>query len=185
MMRGLQEVKPLPMLPLSADAIGGPVAQFFSAGQMATLRRLGEIFQPAHDGHPGSTEAGAPEFLDFLISVSPIERQRMYREGLDRLDKEAHSKFGVAFSAVTEAQADQLIRPWLRTWMTDHPPTEPYAQFINLAHLDIRTATANSQAAAETARKAGQQPPNVDLYWYPVVPDVLHEGAEADKRRVH
>ena len=69
----------------------------------------------------------------------------MYVDGLNRLDAEAKQRFGIPFAGVNLQQADALIRPWLRTWMTDHPPTDPYEQFMNLAHSDIRTATINSK----------------------------------------
>jgi hypothetical protein len=181
-MRGLLEAKPLPMQPLTADAFAETITQFFSASQRATLKRLSELFQPPYDGYPGATEAGAPEFLDFLIGASPEYRQRLYTSGLDRLDAEAKKHFGKSFGEVDDAQADQLIRPWLHTWMNDHPPVEPYARFINLAHADIRTATMNSQAWADAALKAGKPTPNVDLYWYPVDPDLKREEAQAGRR---
>ena len=175
-MRGLMDVKPLPMTPLVPDAVARTDAHFFTEQQFATLRRLSEILQPPLRGFPGAIEAGAPEFLDFLIGVSPHERQQMYRSGLDRLDTEAKQHFNVPFAEVDAGQADQLLRPWLRTWMSDHPPTEPYAQFINIAHNDVRTATINSQAWSDAAHAAGKPTPNVDLYWYPVDPDIYREG---------
>jgi cytochrome c1 len=170
--RGLMEVKPLPMTPLVADAVAETEAHFFSATQMATLRRLGDLFMPARQGKPGATEATTAEFLDFLIGVSPADRQHMYLTGLDRLEAEAKEKFSASFANVSAAQADQLIRPWLRAWMNEHPPSEEYALFINIVHSDIRTATSNSQAWADAAVARGQQAPDIDLYWYPVDPDL-------------
>jgi len=175
-MRGLAEVRPLPMTPLVPDAIAPENKRFFSDRQTATLRRLSEILMPPSKGFPGAVDAGAPEFLDFLIGVSPADRQQMYQSGLDRLEAEARQKFKVSFAVVDKAQADQLIRPWLRTWMNDHPPSEPYARFINLAHSDIRTATHNSQAWSEAAKTKGRQYEGVGLYWFPVDPDIHREG---------
>jgi Gluconate 2-dehydrogenase subunit 3 len=176
-MRGLMEVKPLPMTPLVADAVAQTDANFFSATQTATLRRLAEVFQPAMGGYPSAVEAGAVEFLEFLIGASPDDRQHMYTQGLDRLDAESKAKFNTSFASTDSKQGDQLLRPWLRAWMPEHPPAEPYARFINLVHFDIRTATMNSQAWADVARAHGQQPPDVDLYWYPVEPDIRSKGA--------
>jgi hypothetical protein len=181
-MRGLLEVKSLPMTPLVPDAVAQTDAHFFSSQQMATLRRLSDLLLPPLKGHPGATEAGTPEFLDFLIGVSPTERQQMYQTGLDWLDAKAKQHFGVSFAAVDKAQADELLRPWLKTWMTDHPPTEPHAHFINVAHSDIRTATINSQAWSEAAANAGKQPPGMGLYWYPVDPDIRRGGQGAGCR---
>src|SRR5258708_3065705 len=177
-MRGLMEVKPLPMASIVADAVAHTNAYFFNEQQLATLRRLSEILLPPLKGYPGAKEAGTPEFIDFLIGVSPTDRQQMYQSGLDRLDAEAKQHFGVAFSTLEKSQADQLIRPWLRTWMTDHPPTQPYARFINLAHSDIRTATINSQAWSDARKKA----PDMELYWFPIDPDIHREGPASVRR---
>jgi hypothetical protein len=180
-MRGLTEVKPLAMTPLVPDAVAQTNAHFFTDTQLATLRRLSEILLPPYRSYPGAIDAGAPEFLDFLIGVSPPDRQQMYQSGLDRLKAEAKQHFGVSFSSVDAGQADQLLRPWMRTWMADHPPSEPYARFINLVHSDIRTATVNSQAWSEAAAAAGRES-ETGLYWFPVDPD-LHREAAAPMRR--
>lgn len=180
-MRGLMEVKPLPMTPVVPDAVAQSAAHFFNAQQIATLRRLSEVLLPPVKGYPGASEAGAPEFLDFLIGISPQDRQQMYQSGLDRLDAEAKQHFGVSFGQVSAAQADQLLRPWLKTWMADHPPTEPYAHFINVAHSDIRTATINSQAWSNAANASGQKP-DVGLYWFPVDPDIHRDATPLNCR---
>jgi hypothetical protein len=179
-MRGLDEVRSLPIVPIAIDAVGDTETQFLTNAQTATLKRLAELFQPAFKKYPSAIDAGAPAFLDFLIGTSPLDRQHMYQTGLDRLDREAHQKFGVAFAATDAGQADQLIRPWLRTWVNEHPPTEPHARFINVVHVDLRTATINSQAWAEVEHAAGKEPPNTDLYWHPVDPDIHHEMSKHD-----
>jgi hypothetical protein len=174
-MRGLMEVKPLPMTPLVPDAVAETNADFFTDRQMATLKRLCEILMPPSRGYPGALDAGTPEFLDFLIGASPADRQQMYQSGLDRLDAEAEQDLSKPFATADAAQADQLLRPWLRAWMNEHPPSEPYAQFLNIAHNDIREATVNSQAWADAAKAAGKPTPGLDLYWYPVDPDLHRE----------
>jgi hypothetical protein len=176
-MRGLMEVKPLELTTLVPDAVAQADAHFFTAQQTLTLRRLCEVLMPPLKGFPGALDAGAPEFLDFLIGASPRQRQQMYQSGLDWLDAEARRKFAAPFAKATNEQADELIRPWLRAWMSDHPPAEPHARFINLAHHDIRTATANSQAWSEAKLAAEGEASGLDLYWYPVDPDVHREAA--------
>jgi len=176
-MHGLLELKPLPMTPLIPDAVAETHAHFFNDQQMATLRRLCEVLLPPLKGYPGAIDAGTPEFIDFLIGISPQDRQQMYQSGLDRLDLEAKQHFGMSFVDVQVTQADQLLRPWLKTWMNDHPPTEPFEHFINVAHSDIRTATINSQAWNEAASAAGQHESDVGLYWFPVEPDMYREDS--------
>lgn len=171
-MRGLLDVNPLPIGTLVPDVFATPAPKFFTELQMSTLRQLCEILLPPFNGYPGALDAGTPEFLDFLTSVSPADEQQSTRSGLDRLEADAKKKFGVAFSNVTAEQADALIRPFLKPWMTDHPPTEPHERFLNLLHDDIRTATMNSKAWSDAAIAAGDELPGVGLYWYPVEADV-------------
>jgi hypothetical protein len=178
-MRGLSEVRPDAIKQIVPDAVAETHAQFFTNTQLATLRRLSEILMPPLKGYPGALEAGTPEFLDFLIGVSPQDQQQMYQSGLDRLDSEAKRRFNKPFASVSAAEADQLIRPWLRTWMTDHPPTEPYERFINVAHSDIRTATVNSQAWSDAAKAMDKRTPDEGLFWFPVDPDMRREGPAA------
>src|SRR5580704_19168048 len=107
-MRGLMEVKPLPIGSTVPDAVAQTDASFFNEQQLATLRRLSEILLPPLKGYPGAKEAGAPEFLDFLIGVSPADRQHMYQSGLDRLESESEHHFKKSFAELDAAQADQL-----------------------------------------------------------------------------
>ena len=182
-MRGLMEVKPLELSTLVADAVAETEVHFFNPSQTAALGRLCALLMPPLNGYPGALDAGTPEFLDFLISVSPEEPQQMYLEGLAWLDSEAHRMFFMDFSKTSDIQADALIRPWLRAWMIDHPPAEPHARFVNLAHHDIRTATVNSQAWSERSQAEGQLATGVDLYWYPVDPDV-HRAIDRPPRPI-
>jgi hypothetical protein len=180
-MHGLMEAKPLPIGSLAPDAVAQTNANFFTDHQFATLQKFSELLVPPYNGYPGAIEAGTPKFLDFLIGVSPADRQRLYQSGLDRLNAEATQKFNAAFAELSAEQADQLIRPWLRAWMENNPPTEPYANFINVAHTDIREATQNSQAWTDAQQAKGQSP-RVDLYWYPVDPDMHHDSSAPSKR---
>lgn len=178
---GLMEVKPLELSTLVPDAVAQTDAHFFNATQTATLRRLCALLMPRMKSYPGALDAGAPEFLDFLIGVSPRPQQQMYRAGLDRLDEEAQHKFAVSFAKLADGQADELIRPWLRPWMSDHPPTEPHARFINLAHRDIRTATVNSQQWSDAEQVAKGETHGLDLYWYPIDPNVHREATQTQR----
>jgi hypothetical protein len=169
--RGLLDLGPVPIVPVVPDAVAQTDAQFFTAQQLATLRRMSEIMLPPLKGHPGAAEVGTPEFLDFLIGVSPADRQEVYQSGLDRLNAESMQRFKKPFAALENTEADQLLRPWMRSWIPDHPPAEPYAMFINVAHMDIRTATINSQAWNQAMTAVGRKEQDFGLYWYPIDPD--------------
>lgn len=154
------------------DAVAVTEGHFFDDRQMATLTKLGDVLLPPLNGYPGSKQAGAAAFIDFLIGASPADRQYLYRSGLDRLNSDAEKQFGIPFAKVNAEQADKLLAPWLRTWMSDHPPTEPFAQFVNVAHQDIRTATMNSRAWSIAATSSGERAPGIGLYWSPIDPDI-------------
>lgn len=162
-----------PNIPPSVpDVVALTDTHFFSPVQYATLGHLCDILMPALNGYPSAADAGVPEFLDFLIGASPADRKKMYTMGLDRLQADAMKQFHVPFSKASAQQADTLIRPHLETWMTDHPPREPYKMFMNVAHRDIRTATINSQVYSAAAVAAGERAPGVGLYTRPVDPEI-------------
>jgi hypothetical protein len=157
---GLNPRTPLPVVE-TADGIAVPETTFFSSAQMATLNRLCDLLLPPLGGKPGATEAGTPAFLDYLIGSSPEARKKLYREGLDWLDAAARSKHRLPFAKLDDAQADSLVGPWLRTWMSDHPPTE--------AHAGL-----NSKQWDDASAAAGQDWVTGGLYWSPIEPEITH-----------
>ena len=170
---GLNPRTPLPQT-MVADTAGETIPSFFSAAQMHTLRRLSDVMMPHSDKRPGALDAKTPEFLDFLIGHSPAVRGTLYTSGLIWLESQAKLKHTKSFADLETAQVDALIKPWLRTWMTDHPPTETHADFINIAHADIRTATVNSEEWFESL-DAKRQEGTMQLYWSPIEPDIYAE----------
>lgn len=172
---GLNPKTPLPHTQV-ADTLAASDATFFSPEQMSALTRLSDLMMPSLAGKPGALLAETPAFLDFLIGNSPASRKQLYAGGLNWLNDQSKRKYGVPFAKVDSTQADALIKPWLRTWMTDHPPTEPHANFINVAHADIRTATMNSKAWIATFGQADQDWVTNGLYWSPIEPDVFAEN---------
>ena len=172
---GLNPRTPLPQT-MVADATSETVATFFSALQMATLRRLSDVMLPRTPQHPGALDAKTPEFLDFLIGHSPAVRGELYTAGLNWLESESKLKCRKSFAEIEIAQVDAILKPWLRPWMTDHPPTQTNADFVNIAHADIRTATVNSQVWFDSLDEKRQENAT-QLYWSPIEPDVYAERA--------
>jgi hypothetical protein len=168
---GLNPSTPLPHTQVP-DAVAESDLGFFTAEQMGTLRRLSDLLLPAIGSRPSALQAETPQFLDFLLKYSPASRQTVYKSGLDWLNVESKGKFHVAFADTTEGQADALVKPWMRTWMTDHPPTQVHADFLNIAHADIRTATMNSKVWNDATTSLEQDPSGLALYWSPIEPDI-------------
>jgi hypothetical protein len=162
-----------PNIPVSVpDVVAQTEALYFTPARYATLSRLCDILMPAGEGYPGALAAGTPEFLDFHVGGSPVSRQAMYNEGLDRLNAEAKKQFHVDFAKTDAKQADAVIRPCLKVWINDHPPTDKHERFIAIAHREIRMVTTNSPAWASAAEAAGERTPGVGLYWAPIDPGI-------------
>jgi hypothetical protein len=151
-----------------ADAAAVTVPRFFTPAQLAALRRLADRIMPPLNGNPGALEAGAPEFLDFLIGQSPSDRQQIYRTGLDALNSQAKKRFQKAFADTDAAQADALLAPLREPWSPE-PPSDPLARFLAEAKRDIRTATVNSREYSAAGQAAGgRRFGGGGLYWYPL-----------------
>ena len=168
---GLNAATPLPKTQV-ADVVAQADLRFFTPTQMATLERLSDVLVPPFGDKPGAVAAETPAFLDFLVGSSPADRRHMYQDGLDWLDTQAKKRFSVPFAQLETTQADQILQPWMRTWMSDHPPTEAHADFINIAPADIRTATVNSKAWSDAPASRAQESTPVGLYWHPIEPDI-------------
>jgi len=182
---GLNPRTPLPHVEV-AEEVAASELRFFSTLQMQTLTRLADVLVPSVSGKPGALQAGVPAFLDFFIGSSPDMRKQVYAGGLDWLESESHKKYETPFGKLEDAQAAALLTPWLRTWMSDHPPTEPHADFINIAHDEIRTATVNSRAWFEEAPPPSVPDPyNRSLYWYPVEPEIARDAADCSRLPPH
>ncbi len=151
---GLNPKTPIPQT-VNEDALAETDLHFFTAAQFAVLVRLSALMMPASGDKPGAIDAEAPAFLDFLIGVSPAPRKTLYTTGLAWLDAESQRKSGMLFAKTSNEQADSIVKPWLRTWMTDHPPTEMHADFVNIAHADIRRKN-NMVSCSTTARNASK-----------------------------
>ena len=168
---GLNPKTPLPHTQ-SAETVADAKLTFFTAAQLATLSRLSDVLMPPVGNKPGALQAHTPQFIDFLIGTSAASTQKMYTTGLAWLNQEALSKYKAPFASLENPKVDAIIKPWLRTWLSDHPPTEPHADFINIAHSDIRSATINSKEWSSVPSAFAQQKTEVALYWTPIEPAI-------------
>ena len=149
------------------EDVAAGVRRFFTPEQYAALEKLGEILVPKSETRPGAREARAAEFLDFLLSQSPLERQKLYREGLDRLNGEARKRAGPPFSDLNPQQADAVLAPLREPW-TYKGSSDPFARFLRAAKEDIFLATVNSREFAAAASARSRAAAGTGTYWYPI-----------------
>src|SRR5688572_32904787 len=85
--------------------------KFFTAEEYQTVRVLADLIIP-RDGRSGSaTEAGVPEFMDFMMAdqdTTPDARTAM-RGGLAWIDTECRRRFGKRFVDCVERQRTELL----------------------------------------------------------------------------
>lgn len=76
---------------------------------LATLQAAANRIIPADD-YPNAWEAGVGRYLERQFAHDLQNSLIVYEAGLSALDAEAALKFGATFSALTEAQQDELLR---------------------------------------------------------------------------
>ena len=82
--------------------------KFFSAHEWATVALLADIVIPRDEKSGSATEAGVPEFIDFMLIDKP-EGQVPMRGGLRWLDGESKKRFGKRFREITDAQRTEIL----------------------------------------------------------------------------
>jgi hypothetical protein len=145
------------------DAVADPRHRFFTQQQYATLGKLCDLLGPAYNGKPSAKQAEAPQFLDFLLSKSPSDRQVLYAHGLDQLDIDARARRGKGFAELSDAEAGELLAPLKAKW-TWKPPADPLARFLREAKNDVLRATLNSKPYADAAA-GSRRATGVNTYW--------------------
>jgi hypothetical protein len=148
------------------DMAGTTLLTFFTREQFAVLRRLSDLICPAINDVPGALAASAPEFLDFLIDESPEDRQKIYINGLDELDRQSKQRFGIPFAETNQTQADAILAPLCRRWTATGQ--DEFTEFLRTAKQDILAATQNSHEWIGTMSKRVRSAGGLGMYWYPI-----------------
>lgn len=143
-------------LPASAaEAIAASLPRFFNATQLKHFAELGDTIVPSVDGRPGSKEAEAAEFLDFLLGQSPADVQSLYRQGLA--------------TYITRKQADaKTALKELTLPIAYKESADPYRRFLEAAKQAFWQATVNSRVFAEAMSQRSRGAGGVGSYWLPI-----------------
>ncbi len=82
--------------------------KFFTSHQWRTVRLLVDIVLPRDDRSGSATDAGVPEFMDFMMLDQPA-RQVAMRGGLAWLDAECEQRFDKRFIDCADAQRTAVL----------------------------------------------------------------------------
>jgi gluconate 2-dehydrogenase gamma chain len=93
----------------NAASSGSPFTPtFFTPHEWDTVRRLVDIIIPRDDRSGSATDAGVPEFMDFIVRDQPT-RQTAMRGGLAWLDLECQQRFDKTFVACSDAERSAVL----------------------------------------------------------------------------
>lgn len=82
--------------------------KFFTAAEFRIARILADMIIPRDERSGNASDAGVPEFMDFMMTDRP-SNQTWMRAGLAWLDGQSNTRFGKPFADATEAQRDQIL----------------------------------------------------------------------------
>lgn len=82
--------------------------KFFTRHEYATVRLLVDLIIPKDERSGSATDAGVPEFMDFMMNDQPA-RQTAMRGGLAWLDRECVNRFDKDFLTSTPAQRTEVL----------------------------------------------------------------------------
>lgn len=143
--------------------------QFFDEHEMATVAVLADIIIPA-DGKSGSaTDAGVPDFIEFIVKDMPHHQVPM-RGGLMWLDSESKKQFGKRFIETTTANRLKLV-DMIAYPEQAKPEYSQGVRFFNLMRDLTATGFFTSEIGVKDLGYMGNQP----NFWDGVPQDVLDE----------
>ena len=82
--------------------------KFFNAHEWATIGMLADMIIPKDERSGSATDAGVPEFIDFMMADGPT-RQTAMRGGLAWLDRECVNRYEKTFVACSETERMKVL----------------------------------------------------------------------------
>ena len=83
-------------------------AKFFTQAEWETVRVLVDLIIPRDERSGSATEAGVPQFMDFLM-LERLDEQLPMRGGLAWLDAESRRRYGKPFVEAADQQRRSLL----------------------------------------------------------------------------
>jgi gluconate 2-dehydrogenase gamma chain len=94
---------------LRAAAEGTPFApKFFTAAELRTVHVLADMIIPRDERSGNASDAGVPEFMDFMMIDRP-NNQKWMRPGLAWIDAQSNTRFGKPFADAAQSQREAIL----------------------------------------------------------------------------
>lgn len=140
---------------------------FFDEHEMATIAVLSNIIIPADETSGSATDAGVPDFIEFIVKDLP-EHQLPLRGGLRWLDTECFERFEKTFVDCTEAQRIEVVED-IAYPKDVKPGFEQGTAFFSRLRDLVATGFFTSEMGIEDLGYVGNRPND----WPGVPPEVL------------
>lgn len=149
--------------------------RFLNPHEMETVAVLSNLILPANDKYGGATDAGVPDFIEFMSKDIP-EIQIQLRGGLMWLDHDSNSRFQAEFKKLDEDQQkiilDEIAYPDADVPLTEQPLGIQF--FSMVRNLTMTGYYTSKMGIADLGYKGNR--PNV---WDGVPDDVLKQHGVA------
>jgi hypothetical protein len=83
--------------------------KFFTPHEWDSVNLLVDLILPKDERSGSATEAGVPEFMDFMLADGSPERQTAMRGGLAWLDAECRHRYGKVFTTAAAAERTAVL----------------------------------------------------------------------------
>ena len=142
---------------------------FFTENEMATITILGDIIIPKDEVSGSASEAGVPEFIEFIVKDMPHYQTPM-RGGLRWLDMQCLNRYEKAFKDCSNQQQMEMVNEI--AWPNKaKPEMAPGVSFFN----QMRNLTATGFYTSEMGGKDLGYIGNRPNQWNGVPDDVLKQ----------
>ena len=142
---------------------------FFTTHEMATIAVLSDIIIPKDDVSGSATEAGVPDFIEFIVKDMP-QHQTPVRGGLRWLDMESFERYQKAFKDCDAKQQIELVDE-IAYPEKAKPEMKRGVAFFNMMRNLTATGFYTSQLGVKDIGYAGNTPNQ----WNGVPDDVLKQ----------
>lgn len=129
---------------------------FFTPHEMSTITILADIIIPKDDVSGSASDAGVPDFIEFIVKDKP-EFQLPMRGGMQWLDQQCLGRYKNVFSNCTNAQQIEMVDA-IAYPKKAKPAMQPGVKFFNLMRNLTATGFYTSEIGVKDVGYIGNQP---------------------------
>lgn len=144
-------------------------AKFFTPHEMATITVLGDIIIPKDDRSGSASDAGAPEFIEFIVKDMP-DHQLPMRGGLRWLDMQCLNRYNNAFKDCAAQQQMEMVDAIAYPEIAK-PEMQQGVAFFNRLRSLVASGFFSSKMGIEDLGYVGNRPNK----WEGVPPEIIKQ----------